>query len=134
MPHGLSLSQRLVPLLLAVGISALAVELIRRRKLREEFAMVWLSAAVVLVVVAIWPQLLWMVSRAAGVHYQTMLVLICFAFLAVVALNLAAKLSRLGDDARRIAQRLAMLERREAQRHDRDDRNDDDNASEPSRE
>jgi len=112
MPHELTLSQRLVPLLLAVVIAGIAVELIRRRKLREEFAMVWLAAAVSLVVVAIWPRLLWKLSSLVGVHYQTMLVLICFAFLAIVTLNLAAELSRLGDDARRIAQRLAMLEQR----------------------
>ncbi len=122
MPDELTLSQRLAPLLLALGIAAATVELIRRRKLREEFAMGWLAAAVGLVVVAIWPRLLWKFSSLVGVHYQTMLVLICFAFLALVALNLAANLSRLSDDTRRIAQRLAMLEQRDTQKNSDHDR------------
>jgi len=112
MPDELTLSQRLVPLLVATVIAAIALELIRRRKLREKFAMIWLTAVVCLMVVAIWPRFLWRLSSLVGVHYQTMLVLICFAFLAIATLGLAAELSRLGDDARRIAQRLALLEQR----------------------
>ncbi len=42
--------QRLVPLVIALAVGAFVVELIRRRKLREEYAMLWICASIALLV------------------------------------------------------------------------------------
>ena len=50
--------QRIVPLAVAVVIVLFTIELIRRRKLREEYAMLWLAASIVLTLFAVFPRLL----------------------------------------------------------------------------
>ena len=111
-PEDLTWIQHAIPAAVALLIVALTVELIRRRKLREEYAMLWLGASAVLVVFAVFPKLLWIVSDWLGVFYLTTLVILCFGFLSLVLIHFAVVISRLGDDMRRIAQRVALLEQR----------------------
>lgn len=105
-----TLSQRIIPFVVAVVIAAATVELIRRRKLREQYAMVWLLASSVLIVFAIYPKLLIIISGWLGVNYLTTLFLATFLFLALVALSQAMVISRLTEDLRQTAQRVALLE------------------------
>ncbi len=105
-----TLSQRIIPFVVAVVIAVATVELIRRRKLREQYAMVWLFASSVLVLFAIYPKLLIIISGWLGVNYLTTLFLATFLFLALVALSQAMVISRLTEDLRQTAQRVALLE------------------------
>ena len=111
-PIEFSLAQRVVALVVALVIVAMTVELIRRRKLRERYALLWIGASLVLMAFAAFPSLLWMLSRALGVFYLTTLTILCFAFLSIVMMHIAVAVSRSADDRRRIAQRMAMLERK----------------------
>ncbi len=105
-----TLGQRIIPFLVAVVIAVTTVELIRRRKLREEHAMLWLFASSVLVLFAIFPKLLIIISGWLGVNYLTTLFLATFSFLMLIALGQAMVISRLTEDLRQIAQRTALLE------------------------
>ncbi len=107
-----TLGQRIIPFLVAVVIAVTTVELIRRRKLREEHAMLWLFASSVLVLFAIFPKLLILISGWLGVNYLTTLFLATFSFLMLIALGQAMVISRLTEDLRQIAQRTALLEQK----------------------
>ena len=102
--------QRVLPLAAAILIAFVTIELIRRRKLREEYAMLWITASLLLLVFAIFPRLLLYLSQALGIYYLTTLVGLCFSFLALVLLHLSVIISRSSEDIRQIAQRLAILE------------------------
>ena len=106
----ITLTQRLFPLLAAIVVTAMTVELIRRRRLREEFAMLWIFASGVLLIFAIIPQMLLWISDLIGVYYITMMVVMVFAFLSMVIIHLSVAASRSADDTRKTAQRLAILE------------------------
>ena len=106
-----TISQRVIPAAVALIIILTTVELIRRRKLREEYAMIWLLASGILAVFAIYPKLLILISEWMGVNYLTTLFLGVFLFLMLLALGLAMSVSRLTDDLRQTAQRVALLER-----------------------
>ena len=110
--EGLTLAHRFVPLLAAGAVTLVTIELIRRRKLREEFAMLWVGASVVLLVFALIPQLLGWISNAIGVYYVTLMVLMLFCFLSMLIIHLAVAASRSADDTQQIAQRLALLEQK----------------------
>jgi len=116
MPREITLVQRIIPLVAAIVVVVMTVELIRRRKLREEYAMLWMFASLVLLVFAVVPKLLWWISRAVGVYYLTVMIILMFTFLSLVVLHLAMAISRSTDDTRRLAQRLALLERELKQR------------------
>ncbi len=109
-PEHLGFLQRLVPIVLSLLIVFVTVELIRRRKLREEFAILWCLASLTLLVFGLYPRLLWIVSDALGIFYLTTLVLAGFGFLSLVTIHFAMVLSKLSDENAKLAQRMVMLE------------------------
>jgi hypothetical protein len=111
LPEHIHPAQRILPMLAALLIAAATVELIRRRQLREEHAMLWIFASAVLVVFAIYPPLLWIISEALGLFYLTTVFLLGFSLLSLVLMHISVTVSRISDDKRRIAQRVALLER-----------------------
>ncbi len=54
----------------------LVVSLIRKRKLREEYSLVWLAGGLVLLLFSIWRDLLDMVAQLVGVHYAPAILLL----------------------------------------------------------
>lgn len=112
MPTDIRIVQHVLPLAAALLIAVVTIELIRRRKLREEYAILWIVASMVLLVFSLFPRLLWYISGALGLFYLTTMVVMCFSFLALVMIHLSVVISRGTEDNRRIAQRVAMLERK----------------------
>jgi len=118
------LMRRLVPLAMALLIIVITVEMIRRRKLREEYAMLWLGASATLLVFAIFPELLIWLSRELNVNYLTLVVLALFTFLAVIVMHFAVVISKQTEEIRQLAQQLALmnqkLEEKETERQTRE--------------
>jgi hypothetical protein len=95
----------------ALLVFAAVFELVRRRRLGERYALVWMAAALVLLVLAIWKDLLTTVSKAVGIYYPpTALFVIAFGFLLLLLLHFSAAVSRLSDQTTVLAQRVALLE------------------------
>jgi hypothetical protein len=116
---------QLAAIAFAVVVFLLVFEMVRRRYLGERYAILWLGAALVLLVLAAWDQLLSSVSRAVGIHTPSnAFFVIAFAFLLLLLLHFSAVVSRLADETRVLAQRLALLESRERSRDARDEADD----------
>ena len=85
----------------------------RQRRLRERYALVWMAAALVLLVLAIWKNLLADLSHAVGIATPSnALFVIAFGFVLLLLLNFSVSVSRLADQTRVLAQRLALTEER----------------------
>lgn len=96
-------------LLLFVGV----FELVRRGRLRERYALLWLAAGLVLLVLAVWQHLLSTVAKAVGIYYPpNAFFVIAFGFVLLLLLHFSTAVSRLADQTRLLAQRLALLEER----------------------
>lgn len=107
---------QLASIAFAVVVFLLVFEMVRRRYLRERYAILWLGAALVLIVLAAWTQLLATISKAVGIATPSnAFFVIAFAFLLLLLLHFSAVVSRLSDETRILAQRLALLERERAQ-------------------
>jgi hypothetical protein len=105
-------------LLLFLGI----LELLRRRQLREKYAILWLVVALSVLPLAFYPRLLDGASRALGVASGASLVLFLgIVLLLLVCLHLSWEVSRLEEETRTLAEDLALLrsEVRETQRDTR---------------
>lgn len=97
----------------ALLVLAGVFELVRSRRLRERYALLWMGAAVVLLVLAVWTQLLYTISRAVGIATPSnALFLTAFGFVLLLLLHFSVSVSRLTDQTRVLAQRLALLEQR----------------------
>ncbi len=101
--------------LVAIAILFLVVlDLVRRRRLLERYALLWLGSALALMALAAWGGLLEEVSSAIGVATPSnALFVAAFGFVLVLLLHFSIAVSRLTDQSKILAQRLAILEERE---------------------
>src|SRR5919204_4218226 len=84
-------------LVVALGV----FELVRRRRLLERYALLWLLSALVLLALAVWTNLLETISKAIGIAYPpTAFFVIAFAFVLVLLLHFSVAVSRLTDQTK----------------------------------
>ena len=101
--------------IIASGLLMVVIlELVRSRRLLERYALLWLFSALVLLGLAVWKGVLETVSSAIGVIYPpNALFLIAFGFVMVLLLHFSVAVSRLSDQTKVLAQRVALLEERQ---------------------
>jgi len=86
-------------------------ELVRRRRLMERYALLWLLSSAVLLGLAVWRNLLEVIARTIGVAYApSALFVIAFGFILVLLLHFSLVISRLADQNKVLAQRMALLQ------------------------
>ena len=104
--------QGLILLGASLVVAALTMEMIRRRLLRESYAMLWLLISATLLLFAIEPNLLFWISNKLGLYYLTVVFLVCFLLLMAIVMQYSIVLSRRAEENRQLAQRLALLQHR----------------------
>jgi hypothetical protein len=87
-------------------------ELIRSRRLRERYALLWLATGVVLLVLSVWREGLNTIARWLGVtgYPPAVLFAVGLLFVVLVLLHYSTVISKLADQNTILAQRLAILE------------------------
>jgi hypothetical protein len=99
--------------LASVLLLGVVIELIRARKLRERYALLWLATAGVILVFAAWRSGLHNLSDALGIAYPpNALFVLAMLFVLVLLLHFSTVISKLSDRSTTLTQRLALLEDR----------------------
>jgi len=94
----------------SLGILTAVVVLTASGRLKPRYALLWLFAAAVLVVVSVWRSLIDDVGTAFGVVYKPALLFLgADVFLMLILLHMSVVVSRLTERTRRLAQELALL-------------------------
>jgi hypothetical protein len=103
--------QRLEVIALAVVVCGLIFELVRRKRLMERYAILWLFAGFTILVLAVWQGLLTQLSHAVGIYYPpSALFAIAFVFVLAMLVHFSITLSRLSDQNKVLAQRVGLLQ------------------------
>jgi hypothetical protein len=99
---------------LAAGLLFLFVfELVRRRRLMERYALLWLFSAAVLLFLAAWKDALNEFANAVGIYYApSALFAVAFGFALMLLLHFSLVVSRLVDQNKVLAQKLGQLQER----------------------
>jgi hypothetical protein len=102
----------IIAALASLALIAVVLELIRSRRLRERYALLWLLTAVVLLGLSLWRGGLNTIADWVGVETYPPAVLFAVAslFILLVLLHYSTVISRLSDQNAILAQRLALLE------------------------
>jgi hypothetical protein len=104
---------QIVSVLITGGMFFIVFELVRRRRLMERYALLWLFSAAVLLGLAVWKNLLERVASTIGIYYApSALFVIAFGFILVLLLHFSLVISRLADQNKVLAQRMGMLQQR----------------------
>src|SRR5512145_2034784 len=94
----------------SIGALVLILELVRRRKLREEYSLLWLATAVVLIVLSLSRPLLDVLANLVGIFYPpSALFLVAVVFILVILLHFSTVLTRLAQENKETAQQIALL-------------------------
>lgn len=97
---------------IGVSLFIYIIELVRRRKLREEYAWLWLLTGLVTVVLSFWYDLLVYIGKLlGGVLPSAVLFLFALLFLLLIALHQSIKISQLTDQVKQLTQELAIFSR-----------------------
>src|ERR671929_186375 len=106
-----------LPISIAAAVASFALlvivfELIRSRRLRERYALLWLLTGLVMLALSVWRGGLNTIAGWAGVHSYPPAVLFAVGalFVIIVLLHYSTVISRLTDQNTILAQRLALLE------------------------
>jgi len=103
--------QRVVAIVGAIAVVLVVFELVRRRKLREEYSWVWLATAAAVCVLALNQGLLLTITGWLGAASSASTLFFgAIVFLMALCVQFSIRLSRLTHRQRTLAQRLALLE------------------------
>jgi hypothetical protein len=106
---------QLVAIAVTGGLFFLVFELVRRRRLMERYALLWLFSTAVLLALAVWRGLLERVASTVGIYYApSALFAVAFGFVLAMLLHFSLVISRLADQNKVLAQKLGMLQERVA--------------------
>jgi cell division protein FtsW (lipid II flippase) len=102
----------IVAAIASVVLILVVLELIRSRRLRERYALLWLLTGVVLLVLSLWRGGLNTIAGWAGVETYPPAILFAVAsfFVLAVLLHYSTVISKLSDQNSILAQRVALLE------------------------
>ncbi|HUK62333.1 MAG TPA: DUF2304 domain-containing protein [Dongiaceae bacterium] len=117
---GLTLHQTIFALLTSLVTFGLIVELVRRRRLREEYSWLWLLTAAIMVLLVVWFPLLKLVTTVIGAATPiNTLLLFAVLFLFAIAVHYSVIISRLTSQVKNLAQELALVSARVDERSGR---------------
>jgi len=106
----MDLRLQLVAIAVSGALFLFVFELVRRRRLMERYALLWLFSTGVLLALAVWTNALEGISGAVGVAYApSALFAVAFGFMLVLLLHFSLVISRLTDQSKVLAQHVGQL-------------------------
>jgi hypothetical protein len=102
---------QIIALIVTAAIFLLILDLVRRRRLVERYALLWMGAAFVLLVLSIWTGGLDVIADLMGIQEPANAIFIlAFAMIFLLLLNFSVATSRLSEETKILAQESARLE------------------------
>ena len=105
----MTILQRAVLALLSAVLLLFTLELIRRRRLREEYSLLWLLTGIVVALFVIFPEVLYWISLALQLHHLTTMLMVTFLFLLMIVLHYSTVISQISERETELAQQVALL-------------------------
>jgi hypothetical protein len=112
---------QIIALIATVAIFLLILDLVRRRRLAERYALLWMLAAIFVLVLAIWTDGLDVIAEAMGIQEPANAIfIIALGVIFVLLLHFSVATTRLAEETKILAQENARLdlELREARGED----------------
>jgi len=108
----MTIQQKIFALIIGAGLFLVIIELVRRRKLAEEYSFIWLLTGFGIIVLILWYDLLEWLTRLIGAKTPTTtLFILGFVFLILINLYFSLKITKLTSQVKDLAQKLAISEK-----------------------
>jgi hypothetical protein len=105
--------QKLIAVLMAIGLLLFIIEVVRRRKLREEYAWLWILVGVSVLLLSLWESLLNSLTHFMGIQLPANTVFYFgLMFMIFINLHFSVKISLLTNQVKRLTQELALAKKK----------------------
>lgn len=104
------LQMQLIIGVISIGFFLITFEFIRKKYLREEYAILWLLTSFAIAILSLWPGLIDIISRVTGFYYITAIVIVIFVFVIAILMHYSIVISKIKDTNKELVQRCALLE------------------------
>ncbi len=109
----MGLRQKIFFLFVAIFIFIVVIDLVRRRKLREEYSVLWLLTSLVMIVLIVNYDWLVKITNFIGAALPTSaLFFFGLLFLMTITIHFSVNISRLSNQVKNLAQENALLKNR----------------------
>ncbi len=100
----------LLSVCMSVALLVYILEMVRRRRLREEYSILWLCGSLVILILSVKRDWLVWLSLTAGIAYPpSFLFLVGILFIILILVHFSIAISKLHHMNKRMAQELALL-------------------------
>lgn len=107
----MSMQQKIFTISISIILFIVIIDLVRRRKIREEYSWLWLLTGGAIIVLSVWYDLLLFITRLVGAVLPTStLFFFGLLFLMAISLYYSTKISSLHDHVKDLAQHVAILQ------------------------
>ena len=86
------------------------IALIKKRKLKVEYSLLWLTMGAVIILFSLWPTLVNKFAETLGIYYLTLIFLVSLSFILLILIHFSTTVSRFSENETTLAQKQAILE------------------------
>ena len=109
----MELQTRIFVILLGLAVALFVINQVRTRKIKEQYALLWILTAVLLVLVPIFVDVVDAISYALGILYPPAFIfLIALMCILIILFQFSMSISRFSEEIKVLAQDIALLTRR----------------------
>lgn len=107
----MTIQQKIFAVFASILIFVVIINLVKKRKLKEEYSWLWLLTGIVIILLVLWYDALLMLTHLIGaVLPTTTLFIFAILFLICLALDFAIKISKLTDQVKNLTQKVSIME------------------------
>jgi hypothetical protein len=107
------LRQKFFAIFISIALLILIIDLVRRRKLREDYSWLWLLTGVVILILASWHNLLIYLTKLIGAGLPTStLFFFSLVFFFLIAVQFSIRISQLTNQLKNLVQENGLLKKR----------------------
>lgn len=107
------LRQKSFAIIISLFLLIFIIELVRRKKLREEYSWLWLLTGTIILILALWYNLLQWITHLIGASLPTStLFFLGLVFLILIAIQFSVKVSELNNQVKNLTQENGLLKNR----------------------
>lgn len=103
--------QKIFVILVAVTMLVVILDLVRRRKLKEEYSWMWLLTGVLVLLLATWYKLLVVITNSLGIILPVnTLFFLGLMFVILLSLHYSIRISTMSNQIKELCQKIAIME------------------------
>lgn len=116
----MSLKLQIILLVVLLIVMFLLIRQVKRKKLDLKYTLSWLLLVIVLIILTCFPKLLTILAEFLGITSPINMIFFCgFCFSLVIIYTLTIAISKMADNIRCLAQKIALLEKERGKEDDK---------------